>query len=162
MRRFYSIEREDMTPINLIKALAKEIRRELKDFKLQAEYQPAREIRVYEQIMPLSQAEDDTFFPNVVVNLVRVDEDGEDSIAMVNLSVAVYGGEDEEGWQDLFNIVERIRQFVLTHTKIAGRFPLEMPIYFAPVPPAEQPEPFFYFDCIVRYRIATPRESIPI
>lgn len=151
-----------MTPRMLIKALARELRELLKDFKLLAEYQPDRKIRVYEQIIPLAHSRDDTFFPNVVVYLVRVDEDGDDSIATVNLSAGVYGGEDEEGWQDLFNIAEKIRQFVLTHPIIDGRFQLETPIYFAPVPPNEQPEPFFFFDCVVRYRIATPRISIGI
>ena len=151
-----------MTPRILIKTLAKSLREELKDFKLLAEYQPDRKIRVYEQIMPLSHQDDDTFYPNVVVYLSRIDEDGTDSIATVNFSTAVYGGEDSEGWQDLFNIAERIRQFVLTHPTVDEKFELEMPIYFAPVPPAEQPEPFFYFDCFVRYRIATPRVSIPI
>ena len=149
-----------MTPINLIKALARELREVLKGVKYEADYQASKEIRVYEQIMPRTQANDDTFFPNVVIHLVRVDEDGEDSIATVNLSIAVYGGEDEQGWQDLFNIAEKVRQFVLTHPTIGGKFPLKEGLYFAPVPPAEQPEPFFYFDCIARYRIATPRVSI--
>lgn len=149
-----------MTPINLIKALAKELRGVLKGFKLLAEYQDARKIRVYEQIMPLSEAENDTFFPNVVVYLARVDEDGADSIATINFSIGVYGGEDEVGWQDLFNIAESVRQFIITHPIIAGKYLLEEGMYFAPVPPAEQPEPFFYFDCMARYRIATPRVSI--
>lgn len=150
-----------MTPINLIKALARALREELKGFKLSAEYQPDKKIRVYEQIMPQTHANDDTFFPNVVVYLVRIDEDGTDSIATVNFSIEVYGGEDESGWQDLFNIAERIRQFVLTHPTIEN-FPLAEGSYFAPVPPNEQPEPHFFFDCIVRYRIATPRVSIDI
>ena len=149
-----------MTPRKLIKALAKELRQELKDFKLSAEYQADRKVRVYEQIMPLAEADNDTFFPNVLIYLVQVDEDGTDSLATVNFSIAVYGGEDEQGWQDLFNIAERVRQFVLTHP-VVDKFPLEMPATFAPRPPSEQPEPFFYFDCIARYRIATPRVSIP-
>lgn len=149
-----------MAPINLIKALAKELRGVLKGFKLLAEYQDARKIRVYEQIIPLSEAENDTFFPNVVVYLARVDEDGTDSIATINFSIGVYGGEDEVGWQDLFNIAESVRQFIITHPIIAGKYLLEEGMYFAPVPPAEQPEPFFYFDCMARYRIATPRVSI--
>ena len=149
-----------MTPRNLIKALAKELREVLKDFKLSAEYQADRKVRVYEQIMPLAEADNDTFFPNVLIYLVQVDEDGTDSLATVNFSIAVYGGEDEQGWQDLFNIAERVRQFVLTHPVVGKKFPLEMPATFAPRPPSEQPEPFFYFDCIARYRIATPRVSL--
>ena len=148
-----------MTPTNLIKALARELREVLKGVKYEAEYQASKEIRVYEQIMPRTQANDDTFFPNVLIYLVQVDEDGTDSLATVNFSIAVDGGEDEQGWQDLFNIAERVRQFVLTHP-VVGKFPLEMPATFAPRPPSEQPEPFFYFDCIARYRIATPRVSL--
>lgn len=148
-----------MTPRNLIKALAKELRGVLKDLKLLAEYQPARKIRVYEQIIPLAESRTDTFFPNVVVYLLRIDEDGTDSIATVNFSIGVYGGEDEAGWQDLFNIAERVRQFILTHP-IIGKFPLVDGFYLAPVPPSEQPEPFFYCDCVARYRIATPRVSV--
>ena len=149
-----------MTPIKLIKALAKELREELKNFKLLAEYQADKKIAVYEQILPLDKFRSDTFYPNIVVYLVRVDEDGDDSIATVNLSIGVYGGENEEGWQDLFNIAESVRQYVLTHPRIGEKFPLVTPIYFAPVPPSEEPEPFFFFDCIIRYRIATPRNSI--
>ena len=149
-----------MTPTNLIKALARELREVLKGFKLLAEYQADRKVRVYEQIMPLAEQKDDTFFPNVLIDLVQIDENGTDSIAIINLNIAVYAGENEEGWQDLLNIMERIRQFILTHPIIDEKFPLEMPATFVPRPPAEQPEPFFYCDCIVRYRLATPRVSL--
>lgn len=151
-----------MTPRILIKTLAKDLREELAGFKLLAEYQPDRKIRVYEQIIPLSHCRDDTFFPNVVINLVQIEEDGTDSIATVNFSIGVYGGKDEGGWQDLFHIAEKVRQFILTRPVVGEKFPLEMPIYLAPVPPDEQPEPFFFMDCVARYRIATPRVSIPI
>ena len=146
-----------MTPINLIKALARELREVMKGFKLLAEYQADRKVRVYEQIMPLAEQKDDTFFPNVLIDLVQIDENGTDSIAIINLNIAVYAGENEEGWQDLLNIMERIRQFILTHPIIDEKFLLEMPATFVPRPPPEQPEPFFYCDCIVRYRLATPR-----
>lgn len=150
-----------MTPRNLIKALAKGLREVLKDFKLSAEYQADRKVRIYEQIMPIAEAANDTLIPSVLIYLMQVYEDGTDSTATVNFNVAVYGGENEEGWQDLFNIAERVRQFVLTHPIIDDKFCLELPATFAPRPPSEQPEPFFYFDCIVQYRIATPRVSIP-
>ena len=64
-----------ITPVDLIKTLAKEFRIVLKDFNLEAEYQENKNVTVYEQALPLPNFEHDTFFPYAVVSVEKVIDD---------------------------------------------------------------------------------------
>ena len=149
-----------MTAIYLIKAMAEAVRSVVKDFKLIAELQPMKPVTVYEQYLPADKFEDDTFYPLVIVSCRNIEYEGEhrfggDRIATILLTIGVYGGDKEDGWRDLFNIAERISQYLFTTPTLADKFPLDTLPEFEPIP--EQPEPFYFGNILVKYKLAMPR-----
>lgn len=144
-----------MTPLELVEDLSEKIREAVKKFEFIAEYQHNKHVSVYEQYLPLAAFEDDSFYPAVTVQLYDVSSDGIDDIATVVLTCGVFGGDGEDGWRDLFNLAELVRQEILTTPVLAEKFPVVMPVEF--VPNEGQPQPFFFADINVRYRISTPR-----
>ena len=147
-----------MTPSRLIHFLAEEIREAVKDYKLIAEMQADKKVTVYEQYMPKDRFEVDTFYPCITVFLQSVEDEGEDSIATVLLRIGVFGGWAEDGWRDLLNIAERLRQHLIMKPIIGGEFQRVSPMAFEPL--SVQPEPFFYGNLAARYMIGTPRQNV--
>ena len=152
-----------MTPVELIKTLAAEFREVLKDFDLEAEYQENKNVTVYEQVLPLPQFEHDTFFPYAAVSVEKIiDDDDFESYAVVVVSIGVFGGDDEGGWQDLLNIAERLRQYLILNTVIADRFVRVLPVEFTFLGSADErtARPFYLGDLALVYKIATPQQMV--
>lgn len=149
-----------MTPINLVKSLVGNLREVVADYKLVAELQKPKPVSVYEQYLPSDRFEVDTYYPLVIVSLVSVENTDkfQDRVATVTLQIATYGGEDNDGfdgWRDMFNISERICQFLYSTPIIDGKFPMaEKPIF---VPAETQPIPFFYGYVSAKYFLAMSR-----
>ena len=145
-----------MTPIILIHELAKEISAVVKNYTFIAELQNPKPVTVYEQYLPTDRFEDDTFYPLVIVSCRQVEVlDKQFRRATLILTLGVYGGDKDEGWRDLFNMAERITQFLITTPIIGNKFPLDTAPTFEPL--SEQPEPFFFGNILVRYQIPTPQ-----
>ena len=133
-----------MTPIFLIEELAKAVREVVKDFEFVAELQPPKPVTVYEQYLPSDRFQVDSFYPLVIVSLDSVGVIERDRIASIILQVSTFGGEDEDGfcgWRDMFNLAERICQFLDSTPNLARQFPLHKNSSFAPQ--ETQPFPFF-------------------
>ena len=161
-----------MTPAVLVAKLAKEIREITKNYDFVAEYQPNKSVSVYEQYLPLEKFEQDTYYPLVLVALQRVVSNRKEQIstAEIGLTIGVYGGEENpngeprelqtgwleygDGWRDLLNLAEHIRQHLLKNPIIAEQFYLVDEIEFVPIDP--QPVPFFIGGMVLTYEVATP------
>ena len=148
-----------MTPINLIHSMAKNISEVVKDYNFIAELQKKKPVSVYEQFLPVDKFEDDTIYPMVLVSCRRIEVTGKnfdfDRVCSLILTLGVYGGDKEDGWRDLFNMTERIMQFLFQTPSIDDKFSLiELPIF---EPLADQPEPFLIGNILVKYIISTPR-----
>ena len=87
-----------------------------------------------------------------------VEEDGEDSTAVVEILAGVFCGYKEDGWRDLFNILEHTRQYLMTHKLIGEKFYLVLP--GVTEYPDFQPEPFAFGSMTLKYRIGTLRENL--
>jgi len=141
-----------MTPIFLITELAKALREVVKDFEFVAELQPAKPVTVYEQYLPSDRFQVDSFYPLVIVSLDSVVVENRDRIATVVIQVSTFGGEDEDGfqgWRDMFNLAERICQFLDATPILAKKFPLHKKSAFTPQ--ETQPFPFFNGFIVVEY-----------
>ena len=140
-----------MTPIFLIAELAKALREVVKDFEFVAELQPAKPVTVYEQYLPSDRFQVDTFYPLVIVSLDSVIVENRDRIATVVIQVSTFGGEDEDGfagWRDMFNLAERICQF-LDKTPILAGISRHKQTSFTPQ--ETQPFPFFNGFIVAEY-----------
>ena len=147
-----------MTAIFLVKALAEAMRKVVKDFELIAELQPMKPVTVYEQYLPTENFNVDTFYPLLIVSCNGIEYEGGDRVAVMQISVGVFGGYEDDGWRDLFNISERIMDFLYVTPILAGRYPMRAYPVFEPE--VEQPRPFYYGYITLKYDLAAPRIGV--
>lgn len=142
-----------MTALELLNALAVDLREIAKDEKFIAQYQESRPLNVYVQNVPTNEFQNDQYYPLLAVELINIEDDVEDSIASVLLTLGVYRGERSDK-QDFLNLIEMVRQYLLTHLIVGKKFPLQFPIYMGVVEPTS--ENFDYANFFVQYRIPRP------
>ncbi len=154
-----------MIPVNLLFALKAEIEDAIKDYKMAAENQADKKVTVYAQHIPDDDFLEDTYYPLIIISLqkVRDSEDGADtaeaSTATVGFTFGVHGF-DPDAWRDLLNLMEHVRQRLLTHRTIAESYRLVLPIEWETI--EAQPYPFWFGYGTVTYTIAQPQEGFPV
>lgn len=142
-----------MTALELLNALAADLREIAKDEKFIAQYQESRPLNVYVQNIPTNEFQNDQYYPLLSVELINIEEDVEDSVASVLLTLGVYRGERADK-QDFLNLIEMVRQYLLTHLIVGKKFQLQFPFYTGVVEPTS--ENFDYANFFVQYRIPRP------
>ncbi len=148
-----------MTPVFLIREMASSLREVVKDFEFEVEQQtpdppPPKKISVYEQYVPTDMHDSDNFFPYVLVSLDSTETANQAGIATLNIQLAVFGGNEQDGysgWRDLFNLAERIMQFIDSTPIIANQFVWNRQTAF--VPAEKQKLPWFYGNIVTEYTI---------
>lgn len=150
-----------MTPLILVETLTKNLRETLKTLALSAEFEENRPVQVFAHDLPRGDFENNSFYPCVIVTLKSVEDEGDHSIATIALTVGAYSNNLGNDWRDMFNISEKIRQFLLTNPILDNFFPLVYPIAFEPImAESKEADPFVFGIIAVRYRVATPRCSV--
>ena len=155
-----------MTPADLVTTLAAEIKNACAGLKLFTEYTTASEdnlveVNVFAQVCPKDLFETTSYLPFVIVELLSVeDELNDESTAQIGLSFAVFGLE-EDGFKDLFHLMETVRYRLLTKRVIGKRFRLKE-ARWEPIPSENQPQPFLYGAATLTYSIFQPQEVLPL
>lgn len=150
-----------MTPLILVETLAEKIQGVLKNMNLAAEYQPNKPVQVFLHDLPRGEFENTTYYPCVIVTLKSVEDDGDDSIATVTLTIGAYSDNLGNDWRDMFNIAEKIRQFILLNPILGDFFPLIKPVAFEPlVAESQDADPFVFGIIAVRYKVASPKVNV--
>lgn len=147
-----------MTPLILVETLTRTLREVLKNQVLAAEYQPNKQVQVFAHDLPRGDFENNTFYPCVVVTLKSVEDEGDSSIATLALTIGAYSNNIGNDWRDMFNIAEKIRQFILTTPILDNFFPLVLPVAFEPITAeTKDADPFVFGIIAVRYKVANPK-----
>lgn len=146
-----------MTPLNLIKSLAEELREATKNYKFVAQYQPSKKVAVYVQNVPLEEFENNSFYPLIAVEFLSVEDDVDVSIASVLITVGTFNGENSEGYIDHLNLLEEVRQYLLKHPIIGKKFSAIIPMYTGLV--EKRSEDFMYSNIFLQYKVASPTKS---
>ncbi len=152
-----------MTPAMLVSNLVDEIKDATKNYIMEAEYQEDKSISVYAQHIPDAEFENDSFYPLIIVSLESLADSepntGRDfSVATIGLTFGVFA-EVPNGWRDLLNLMESVRQRVLTKRTIANKYRLILPTKFETI--ERQPYPFWYGYGTLTYTVAQPQEKLP-
>jgi len=155
-----------MTHINLICALADELRGLLSRVKLPVEYAASAtaedfiSVNVFEQFLPKDLFDETTYYPLVLVEwLSTLDNLKKATTAQVGLTIGVYAKE-EDGWVDAFYLMELVRQHLLRKRLIAQKFRLTEEINWEV--PSEQPAPFMFIMSTLSYEMFQPQEQLTI
>ena len=140
-----------MTPSRLIHALAAELRAALKNYRMIAENEPEKRVKVYEQNIPAGDFETDSLYPFACIEFLNLEDTDEKAVASVLITVGVYTGARADKQTDLLNLSETIRQYLLGHRIIGEQFVLELPAYFAVV--EERSENFTFANLFFSYQM---------
>lgn len=149
-----------MTPVMLLDALASELEQATAHFKFIAEGQPPKRVSVYRQMAPLDEREIDSFYPLVIVELLTAEDTDEGSFSAILITVGTYDEERRtDSWRNHLNLCEEIREYLLAHRTIGGKFILQLPIQYGVV--ERQSENFMYSNFFVQYFVSHPIPSVP-
>ncbi len=106
-----------MTPLMLQNEVKNELKSFLKDFK------------VFEQSIPPRQGKDDSHFPYALVQLGNGEEDEEEATQEIIVTFGVKDiNLDYSGYIKAVNVVQEVRQHMLSKKIIGGMFEVKKPI----------------------------------
>ena len=145
------------TPLDLLNAVADTLREIANDEKFIAQYQESRKLNIFVQSVPTNEFQSEQFYPLLAVELISIEDEVTDSVASVLLTLGTYKGERSDGWRDHLNLLEMVRQCILTHEIIGKRFPLQFPVYLGVVEPSS--ENFMFSNIFLQYRIGKPAKD---
>ena len=117
-------------------------------------------VKVYAGFPPVrtSASERESFVYALVLSAADNDDD-DLSTATVEIGCSIYDSDPTDGWRALANVMEHIRQALLTHRTIAhGRNRLELPLKLEIID--EQPYPQWQGKLTATYTIGQPYEEI--
>lgn len=139
-----------MTPLYLQSALKAELGLVLAGVSLKT----AQKINIYEQNLPSKRDDKDcSFFPFCQIKLGDGEDKDDDSTQDV---ILVFGTVDKstkfDGYQDVMNCIQRVREHLLKKRLIADTFEARLPIRWA-APENEATYPFYYGAMILTFGI---------
>ena len=152
-----------MITAGLVQTLASEIKECLKKIKLPTEYmrEPTEpvQVNVFEQYLPADLFEQTSYYPCVVVEWLKTEDDLKaGSVMTIGLTIGVYAKE-ADGYLDAFHIMEVIRQRLLSKRTIGKKYRLIKEATWET--PNEQPTPFFFVVAELMYSNYLVQEEFP-
>lgn len=144
-----------MTPFALLDALAQEL-------------EPVAEemgFKVFRQFIPPKKREDEPFQDYVLVSLGDGSQESEESTQQVIVTFGAEdcpsprGASDYQGYRDVVNMMEKVKQHLLRHRTVGGKFELRLPVQW--VFPEEENYPFYFGGLLMSFTIPGMTEDLP-
>ena len=111
-----------MTPLKLLQGLKKIIQAAVGKYKLSTQYSDDRNVQIYIQNVSENEFNSKSNYPLVLVELLTIEDEPQNSIANVLITVGTYNSTTEH-----FNLVQEIRQCILQNP-IVEQFALRYPL----------------------------------
>jgi hypothetical protein len=148
-----------MIPIMLIDELCLFVQGVVKEILLPTSQGELKTPTVHPGYLPFKGAasEDAAEYPLIIVRLLNGDDNEDGSKATVQIIVGTYG-EDSQGWREVLNILERIRQSLFKTRTIAKKYRIEYPLKWEV--PDEQPRLQWIASMTTNWTIAQPIEEV--
>ncbi|MDR2648828.1 MAG: hypothetical protein LBB94_03815 [Clostridiales bacterium] len=146
-----------MTVWFLLDDLKTRIAEELKDFRLKNETGERVPVNIYLQNLPASEPDkDESIFPYVVIRAMQAaDISWEEAYADVMFIAGVFDdATDYQGYKDVMNIQEHIRQNLCREHMVNERYEMVWPLNILPSDDfSDSAYPYFFGAVDVRYKI---------
>lgn len=147
-----------MTPLFLQKELKSQLEQLLK-LQLTAQNDG---FNVFLQSLPSRKdAKDDSAFPYCCITLGDGEQNQSDATQDIIFTFGVKDKTtDYQGYQDIVNVVESVRQYLIENQEIAKHFTIQQPIKWV-IPPDESVYPYYFGAVIATYSIPLfiPKEN---
>ena len=143
-----------MTPFALLDALAQEL-------------EPVAEemgFKVFRQFIPPKKREDEPFQDYVLVSLGDGSQESEESTQQVIVTFGAEdcpscGASDYQGYRDVVNMIEKVKQYLLRRRIVGGKFELRLPMQW--VFPEEENYPYYFGGLLMSFTIPGMTEDLP-
>lgn len=116
-----------MVAIELLNELKKFIEDVVKNYVLETKCEIKKEPQVVIGYLPPKGETDIPDYPYVIIRALSGADEEDSSIVKINLIVGTFS-ESYEGWMDVLNIVQRIRQRLLEKMVISNKFKIGFPL----------------------------------
>ncbi|OPJ63688.1 hypothetical protein [Clostridium chromiireducens] len=127
-----------MTPSILQDALVADLKEQLKEFRLKNSKNESGKLNMYSQNLPSIQGQKDSeYFPYLVIRVMdgenKNDEGEEKDSCKLYFIIGIYDdSDDNQGYKDLMNIIEKIKYRLKTKKYFNNnQFELELPLKWA-------------------------------
>lgn len=119
-----------MIPTLLQDVLVEEIKALFNGFLLKNVEDKLSEINVHSQYLPYkTNIDDEEHFPYIIVRMMNGEEDEEEAECKIVFVIGVYDeSEDNQGFKDVLNIIEKIRQHIFKKQIFANQFICKYPL----------------------------------
>lgn len=144
-----------MTPIILMEDLAKRLQALLTDYSAE-QSSGSLHIKVYPCCFPIRDSALERH-SSVYVFVTGGKSTGESSVVTIEIGFSIYGDSKTDGWRNLYNVMEHVRQNLIQHQFLNMNFRLEFPLEFSIID--EPPFPQWQGKIIATYAIGHPVEE---
>lgn len=117
-----------MTSVFLVDALAEHIKKAMAEYRYEGPSGETRTISVHKYYLKARDAYEQSITPYILVRALEGTDDIEESTVRCVIIVAVRDEDGERGYLGTVNILEHLRQSLLTKVAIGGKFPLRRPL----------------------------------
>lgn len=147
-----------MTPINLMDSLVTLLKKANKDYYLTDELVKDNSLIVTAGYLPVRDEAEENFFPHIIVQIPKIEDSSDCSIAHVTIEFGTYSENGTDGWRELYNLIEHSRQVILKNKIVGRKYSLTLPTICEI--PADQPYPIFVGFLDLKYTIAQTVEEL--
>lgn len=135
-----------MTPYKLLANLREGLTEHLtKFYKLPAQYQDNKKVSIFIQDTP--NADDETIYPMVLIELLGVEDTVEESTASILITIGTFG----DDCKDFFNLCEKVREYLNVTKIVGGEYTLNDEISFGVA--EKQVDGFYFGNFYINYNI---------
>ncbi|MDP5277145.1 hypothetical protein [Chengkuizengella axinellae] len=131
-----------MTPALLIQSLCKFLEGVVENYTLESNIKTLKTPQIVDGFLPPKKGnQPEAEFPYIIVRLVEGEDEKEESTTTIKMLFGTYS-EDVQGFHDVLNLMEKVRQALLKKRTIDNKFRMELPYKWEV--PEEQPHPEWF------------------
>lgn len=151
-----------MTSLGLLDSLAQELTPVAEDMGF----------CVFRQFIPPKKRDDEPFQNYVLVSLGDGSQEEDGAVQQVVITfgaedrplsgrrVFSAGAEDYQGYRDVVNMMEKVRQHLLRHRTIGGKYEMRLPVQWV-YPESEENYPFYFGGLLLNFSVPGMTEELP-
>lgn len=117
-----------MTPVVLVDELAALLFDKTREYRYSGSNDNEKEIGVYKYYLPNREVGDEEITPYIIIRPLQGESNLTESVVQCAIIVAIRDTDPREGYLHTTNLIEHIRQILLTTVAIGSKFVLKHPI----------------------------------
>lgn len=147
-----------MTPIDLMKSLKRFLEQVIQHYSLETNVKTIKEPQVIEMFLPPKKYNEIPDYPFIIIRIIDGEDTETDATVKVKLLFGTYS-EDRDGYADVLNMMERVRQELLKQRILDKKYRMELPYTWKVF--EEQPYPEWIGEATTTWVVSRVQEEVP-